>query len=382
MNTIVKNLCFANMVLLCGQVQGEGEEAGLTNSLLQLSPHAVTYPIQFMTKEAAGRGHLSAPHEIELHGGEGTLPLPVKAGKVPFRVQEDRILVDVNGDGLIDARDGGGVQSNQLFRVPLILGGRAVHYPVRVAGFDAQRASFDSRACLVSQDLGFIFCDDNVNGQFGERSVDLSGRQSGALMHIRESKGGFSLVRTFVQSDSNRLYLLQAPYDGDQGTLSVRCKTNAAIMRLCGVLRHASDLCGVSIDFRKTDSRLEDASRGASDYESGMTVPLPVGTHELKNMGCYLSNRLSFESGLITLQIQRGEEKTIILGPPFRMDFSLQPGKDRWDIDLQDVWLVGQAGEYWRGKIHRAGTGKPLSRVTVSVLLGRKKKELAKLEFG
>ena len=307
---------------------------------------------------------------IELNrAGYGRLLLGPEQVAHTLIYKDDKVFVDLDGNGHVNAEDGAGAKRGGRISLPYTYAGKPTEYVLFLCYAGPRRLIVSGSTCLQGRagKMAVTVFDANANGIFGEERDRLRFGSEGPGVRITKvvARGADLLVPTF-DGPGGKLHF--DPYSGEKATLAFRTGQGEL---------------GVSVSLREKTGRFYcDAKIG-----SGPVAALP-GEYM---MGRVLLTKLQGESRQAVATLSGGQgnplepivvkpgANELLFGPPFELEFStaFPPGNAADALKIQAVDLVGAAGERYRAKAYGGN-----SRLECLVRAGQTEKKLASMDYG
>ncbi len=324
---------------------------------------------------------LFSQKHVALNGkGYGEIDFATPSGKLLIRRVDDRIVADANDDGRIDEADGTGVAAAgpgrvkpSVVKVPAMVGGRTVQYPLTVLLVQGAHLLLGGGGVLAGElgDLELRLYDVDLDGIFGEAGTDrmlvrAAGEEPGASARIMgrviELDGRLCSVRML---DGGRTLEI-APYGGAKAALEL--ETEDGVVELTLSLAHEDGACYAHATRERKVLLVPGEYRVIGSH---LALKLPPQKEEdrslfddyfrrtpdrLRDAGI-LAGARSRRPALITI---RPGDNRLSAGPPLRLDFSAFVWETHGDrLEVGDAALVGRAGERYVPEL--GGTGRHTS---------------------
>ena len=302
--------------------------------------------------------------------GQGEIPFATAAGKLAVKKEGEKLRVDTNGDGVVDAQDAPACGIRETVKVPVRWGGRAVDYTLRVLFLPKQFAGLGG-ACWLEGTVGqtrIRIRDQNLNGVFGEAGKDTVAvgekETVGPLTRVLDLEGRPYSVA--LAADASSLHL--APYAGPRAWVAFKTddpavEVRAGLMETSGLAyaqcEGAAPAPCLAGSYRIQQLMLVERTPGAAP---GQVRPLLAGDGN---------------GAILTLA---AGTNTLTYGPPFTLAFkAVRAATNASVITVQSAALVGKGGETYRACDY---ANRPGSALVCLVRAGNEERKLATLEYG
>jgi hypothetical protein len=294
--------------------------------------------------------------------GRGTLRLPTENGDVRVTLLDNRVVVDLDGDGTFsEAEKAASVGIQQSFSVPVRIGTRTVQYRLRVDWANESFVVLSGGGALACEiDLTPVrILDANLNGRFGEVNIDtvLVGTRDASTSSLprfsRHIVVGEKIYAIEISDTAEALIV--TPYEGPTATVSIECDETVTEARL--MLSHESE-GEFSCDLTKAKQHTLIPGK----YQIASTTLTIAATEDTRSLWDRLlgsaerDDRLmlsgSYSPDAPPLDIPAGAS-TVRLGPPLTLAFTVTraPGGPTDLLTIEDAYLTGASGERYRASM-------------------------------
>jgi hypothetical protein len=316
--------------------------------------------------------------------GRGEIDFATPSGKLRFRVLENGVAVDRDGDGTIDRAEGDILSDGAVVKVPVQLAGKTFPYPIAInalrlsGGGNRGLALIQGRVHLEAGTgaTKIALLDSNLNGRFGDRHGKASAGE-GDMLRIGDGSTlrpctthveiGDS-VRTMEIAGGGESIVLRR-YSGPLSTLKVEAVTGW-----------------------KTEASLWREDGGfAVDVKSGGEARLLPGAYRIARCGATHTAKklIFFDSADVIFYGPASEARPVSIaegantwrmGPPFQLLFTAKRStEDDDDVDITDVSIAGQGGDSY--PVNNCSSNQSTT-ITAHVRAGSKEKKVAALTYG
>lgn len=362
-------------------------------SPIQGQEEPLKIPLRLVRKELRGRPGGGRRFDL-VPGRETALPFATAGGHLLVRSSvikgKMRILADRNGDGRLDEADGGPIGDDEPFEIQAEVGGRQVPYTLQFLAIWPGEATLDSQMVMEgeAEGLRIRIADADVDGRFGESGEDVleveaAGPGAPTVLRLADYLGSVVLVgeRLYELTTLEQGWVVRlAPWAGEPARVSVKPGPGIAVwgLRLATADRH--------LFFAVAPEGKTPVVPGAYAIEDCILVFQPrllaAGDSWLSR---FLGIRPTPQSSILVCHRRGGRieirpgDNNLAVGPPFRLEAEAFLWGRRGDrLAIEDVWLVGQAGESYRADLQ----GDAGSTLKAFVQAGQERLCLASLEFG
>jgi len=307
--------------------------------------------------------------------GKGRIDFPTSCGYLSFEIKDNKVLVDRNGDGVIDRSDKKALEAKASFKVPVIIGGKKFEYPLEIQNIYKNRGlnlrGYVSLATQLGTGVSLRFLDSNLNGKFDDLGKDhILGQDQSYIPFGNTILIGNKLK--IIEIIDNGKTLKLTPFTG---------KTANVLIEKSPTTTHLSAV-------------LVDDNHNYFKVSSGTPCLMPSGKYKFSQLSGNFrmdGNAQAVNLGglrgkeQVTLDIKPGENK-FTFGPPFKLDFAVKTLAKNSKYSISSVYFVGANGEKYtaRASMYSSQTKKRnASTLTCYARKGSKESEqLTKLEYG
>jgi len=308
--------------------------------------------------------------------GRGEIPFATASGKLLLRVERGLLRADINGDAKLDQADGDGTPLHGSLSVPVQLGDRSIPYQLKAEMIFGGMVVLASSTRLQGNvgNVPVVFVDTNVDGRFGQPGLDSYqvGSDGTCLRQGRTVQVGDALYHVEMTEDGGTVST--RPYGGPVATVT---------------------MAPAEPQWQVTLKLAHESHEMCAEVSSGEGCRLVPGSYQIeqatarftKGATGVLAAARSERTPLLTLA---SGDNRIQAGPPFKLEFSAFCSKESpADVEIEDVALVGAAGERYRASVWWSSsgllsffTGKHKSRLECLVKQPEQVHRLSTMEYG
>ncbi len=293
----------------------------------------------------------------------------INGNKIKFKLVDDKLAVDIDGDGVFDKTSASAKDSISI-SIPIKIGGESVDYPINVKLFGSRWVMLYVTLALTANVNGvqYVVIDNNMNGIFGEFGADhlrIGNNRQNPLMNIFADENRLYSMDMLKNSDKLNI----TPYSGPIASLEASAMDDWGISM---TLQESNKKFTASVTGSKTNQLLP-----GSYFIKQIFIGMPKASIYSKNSrpSTYIYGSGSRE--VPNLIVKAGENK-FKFGAPFSLQTEVI-GLNENKIKIKKCNLIGVNAGVYRAEIREKGVK---SKLECWVKDGNKEQMLSSMEYG